>query len=58
MENKLSIVQEKLLRISPSIQYPLIFDKSHKGYRAKDVEENAWQEIASAIDFLSTGKSC
>ena len=57
MENKLSIVKEEnfceLVR-----QYPLIFDKSHKGYKAKDVEENAWQEITSAIDFLSTGKSC
>ena len=39
-------------------QYPVIFDKSHKGYEEKDVEENAWQEIASAFDFLSTGKSC
>ena len=39
-------------------QYPVIFDKSHKGYKEKDAEENAWQEIASALDFLSTGKSC
>ena len=40
MENKLSIVQEKnpceLIR-----QYHVIFDKSHKGYKEKDVEENA-----------------
>ena len=57
MENKLIIVQEEnhweLVR-----QYPVIFDKSHKGYKEKDAEENARQEIASALDFLSTGKSC
>ena len=28
------------------------------GYKEKDVEENAWQEIASPLDFLSTGKFC
>ena len=57
MENKFSIVQEenlcKLVR-----QYPVIFDKSHKGYKEKEAEEHAWQEIASALDYLSTGKSC
>ena len=38
-------------------QYPFVFDKSHKSYKEKVVEENAWQEIISAFDFLSTGKS-
>ena len=40
-----------------SIYISLDFDKSHKGYQEKDVKENTWQEIASALDFLSTGKS-
>ena len=57
MENKLSIVQEENL-CELVRQYPVIFDKSHKGYKGKDVEQNAWQEIASALDFLSTAKSC
>ena len=57
MENKLSIVQEENLCELP-LQYSVICDISHKGYEEKDVEENAWQEIASALDFLSTGKSC
>ena len=38
-------------------QHPVILDKSRSGYKEKDKEENAWQEIASALDFLSTGKS-
>ena len=57
MENKLSKVQEENL-CELVRQYPVIFDKSHKGYKEKEVEENAWQEIASALDFLSIGKSC
>ena len=57
MQNKLSIVQEEnLCELAP--QYTVIFEKSHKGYKEKDVEVNEWQKIASALDFLSTGKSC
>ena len=57
MENRLSIVQEENL-CELVRQYPVVFDKSHKSYREKDGEENEWQEIASALDFLFTGKSC
>ena len=53
MENKFSLVHEenlcKLVR-----QCPVIFDKSQKGYKEKDVEENAWQKVAFALDFLNT----
>ena len=57
MENKLSIVREENL-CELVRQYPVIFDKSRKDYKEKDVKESAWQEIPSALDFLSTGKSC
>ena len=40
MENELSIVQEENL-FELVRQYPVIFDKSHKGYKEKDVKENA-----------------
>ena len=40
MENKLSIVQEENL-CELVYQYPVIFDKSHNGYKEKHVEENA-----------------
>ena len=39
MENKLSIVQEENL-CELVHQYPVIFDKSHNGYKEKHVEEN------------------
>ena len=57
MDNKLSIVQKENL-CELVRQYPVIYDKSYKGYKEKNVEENAWQEIASALDFLSSSKSC
>ena len=40
MENKLSIVQEENL-CELVCQYPVIFDKSHKCYKEKHVEEKA-----------------
>ena len=40
MENKLSTEQEENL-CELVRQYPVIFDKCHKGYKEKDVEENA-----------------
>ena len=51
MENKLSIVQEENL-CELVCQYPIVFDKSHKGYKEKNAEENAWEEITSALDFF------
>ena len=53
MDNKLSIVQKENL-CELVRHYPVIFDKCHKGYKEKDMEKTAWQEIASAYDFLST----
>ena len=54
MKNKLDIVQEEnlyeLIR-----HFPVIFGKSHKGYREKDAEINAWNEIANSLDFIADG---
>ena len=55
MKNKLNIVQEgKLCELV--LQYAVILDKSHKDCKKKDVEENSWQGIYSALDFLSTDR--
>ena len=48
MENKLSIVQEENL-CELVRQYPVIFDNSHKGYKEKDVEENAFYRLVSHV---------
>ena len=54
MENKLDIVQEKNL-YQLVCQFPVIFDKSHKGQKEKDTEVNAWYEIANSLDFIPDG---
>ena len=39
MENKLTITQEENF-CKLVCQYPVIFGKSHRGFKVKDVEEN------------------
>ena len=57
MENKLDIVQEENL-CELVWQFPVIFDKSHKGHKEKDAEVNAWSEIANSLDFIPDGMYC
>ena len=35
--------------------YPCLYDKSHKSYKEKDVVQNAWQEIAEELEFITDG---
>ena len=51
MENKLGIVQEENL-CELVHQFPVIFDK---GYKEKDAEVNAWNEIANSLDLIPDG---
>ena len=36
-------------------QFPVMFDKSHKRYKEKDAEVNAWHEISNSLDFVPDG---
>ena len=54
MVNKLDIVQEENL-CELVRQFPVIFDKSHKGYKEKDAEVKAWNEIANSLDSILDG---
>ena len=51
MENKLDIFQEENL-CELVHQCPVIFDK---GYKEKDAEVNAWNEIANSLDLIPDG---
>ena len=52
----LSIVEEELL--SEKVRnYPVLYDKSHQGYKQKVSVENSWKEVADALEFLEDGKS-
>ena len=37
-------------------KYPCLFDKTDKGFKEKDVVNNAWDEIATNLDFVENGK--
>ena len=37
-------------RSSPGLQ-----DKSHKGFKEKDVVKNAWDAVATTLEFIQTG---
>ena len=54
MENKSDIFQEENL-CELVRQFPFIFDKSHKEYKEKHTEVNAWNEIANSLDFIFDG---
>ena len=41
-EEELSVVVQK---------YPVIFDKSNKGFHCKGVKQNAWKAVAKELDF-------
>ena len=32
-------------------KYPVIFDKSNKGFHRKDVKKNVWKAVAKELDF-------
>ena len=54
LENKLDIIQEENF-CETVRQFPVIFDKSRKGYKEKDAEVNAWNKIANYLDFILDG---
>ena len=36
-------------------EFPVLFDKSHKGYKEKVAVENTWNEDAYGLDFIENG---
>ena len=35
--------------------FPVLYDKSHKGFKEKDAAKNTWDEVAKAFEFIQTG---
>ena len=67
-ENSLfySVVKEERKMISFSLQdeellaeevklFPVLYDKTEKGYKEKDVVTNAWVIVAEKLDFIENG---
>ena len=45
--------EEKLCEVVRD--YPILYDKSQKGYKERDAVENAWNEVSSLLDFVQSG---
>ena len=35
--------------------FPVLYDKSHEGFKEKDAVKNAWDGVAEALEFIQTG---
>ena len=55
MTEKINIVQEEQL-CEVVRSYPVIYDKSHKGYKERDAVANAWKDVANSLEFIPNGK--
>ena len=51
-------LQEEELLCEKIRSFPVLYDKSHKGYKEKVAVENAWNEVAKEVDFVENGKIC
>ena len=50
-----SLQEERLCEIIR--EYPILYDKSLKGYKERDAVSNCWEEIATMVDYLPNGIS-
>lgn len=51
----LNLRQEEML-CEKVREYPVLYDKSHKGYKEKVAVENGWNEVAASLEFIENGK--
>ena len=49
IKNKMAASEEELFIVVQ--KYPVIFDKSNKGFHRKDVKKNVWKAVAKEFDF-------
>ena len=50
----LSIKEEEQLSEKVK-EFPVLYDKTAKGYREKDAVNNAWRSVAETLDFAEDG---
>ena len=55
MANQLSLKVEEMLAEKVE-HFPVMYDKHVKGYKERDVVTNAWDAVASDLEFLENGK--
>ena len=45
--------EEELLKTVRS--FPVLYDKPHKSFKEKDLVKNAWNGVATTLEFIQTG---
>ena len=55
MANQLSLKEEEMLAEKVK-HFPVLYDKQVKGYKERDVVTNAWNTVASDLEFVENGK--
>ena len=47
----LSLLEEE--KLSEAVcNFPVLYDKSRRGYRERDSVKNAWTEVANSLEFI------
>ena len=55
MANQLSLKAEEILAEKVE-HFPVMYDKQVKGYKERGVVTNAWDTVASDLEFVENGK--
>ena len=55
MANQLYLKEEEMLAEKVK-HFPVLYDKQVKGYKERDVVTNAWDTVASDLEFVENGK--
>ena len=55
MANQLSLKAEEILAEKVK-HFPVMYDKQVKGYKERGVVTNAWDTVASDLEFVENGK--
>ena len=55
MANQLSLKAEEILAEKME-HFPVMYDKQVKGYKERGVVTNAWDTVASDLEFVENGK--
>ena len=50
------VLQQEELLGETVMRFPVLYDKSEKGYKEKDVVVNAWRRVAEQLDFIKNGR--
>ena len=48
-------LQEEEMLAEKVKDFPVLYDKTVKGFKEKDAAQNAWKKVAESLDFAENG---